>query len=78
MPLKFNVCPHCSQKIVFRVNKDDIDNSKYPSPVYIHHNEDTCGKTSTFFLDSQLGVSYIEPEKKPGAIKTIETLKSDS
>ena len=76
MPLKFNFCPHCSQKIVFKVTKEDIDNSRYPAPVYIHHNDESCGKTSTFYLDSQLGVSYKDLEKKPGAIKTIETNKS--
>ncbi|MBY9006713.1 MAG: hypothetical protein KGD63_08145 [Candidatus Lokiarchaeota archaeon] len=73
MTLKFNSCPHCGQQIVFKVNFNDIDNSRFPAPIYIHHNNEQCGKISTFFLDSRLQVSYKDRDKKPGALKTIET-----
>jgi len=75
MVLRFNSCPHCNARIMFRVSLEDIDTSKYPAPVYILHDDDSCGKISTFFLDSLLRVSYKEVEKKPGAIKTIKTIK---
>jgi len=52
---------------------EDIDPSQYPAPVYIIHKDESCGKLSTFFVDSLLRVSYKELEKKPGGIKTIET-----
>ncbi|MFX1288822.1 MAG: hypothetical protein ACFFFY_09750 [Promethearchaeota archaeon] len=74
MPLRFNTCPHCNQRIVFRINEDDIDPSNYPAPVYILHKSELCGKISTFYLDSLLRVSYSELEKKSGAIKTLETI----
>lgn len=74
MPLRFNTCPHCNQRIVFRINEDDIDPSNYPAPVYILHKSELCGKISTFYLDSLLRVSYSELEKKFGAIKTLETI----
>ena len=74
MPLRFNTCPHCNERIVFKIEKTDIDTSHYPSPVYIFHNIDSCGKTSTFYVDSLLRVSYKELEKKPGGIKTIKTI----
>ena len=75
MPISFNTCPHCNQKIVFKIEKEDIDSSQYPAPVYIHHIDESCNKISTFFVDSLLRVSYKELEKKAGAIKTIDTLK---
>ncbi|MFX0033231.1 MAG: hypothetical protein ACFE8E_01745 [Candidatus Hodarchaeota archaeon] len=75
MPLRFNTCPHCNQKIVFKIEKDDIDSSQYPAPVYIHHQNESCGKISTFYVDSLLQVSFYELDKKNGAIKTIITLK---
>jgi len=74
MPLRFNTCPHCNKRIVFKIDEKDIDTSQYPSPVYIFHNITSCGKTSTFYVDSLLRVSYKELEKKPGGIKTIETI----
>jgi len=43
--------------------------------VYIVHDDESCGKLSTFYVDSLLRVSYKELEKKPGAIATIKTLK---
>ena len=73
MPLRFNSCPHCNQRIVFKIDENDINSSNYPAPVYILHKSESCGKTSTFYVDSLLRVSYIEPEKKSGAIKTLET-----
>ena len=75
MPLRFNTCPHCNQRIVFKIEEDDIDSSQYPAPIYIFHNVQDCGKTSTFFVDSLLRVSYKELEKKPGGIKTLEINK---
>lgn len=75
MPLSFNTCPHCNRKIIFKIEKEDIDASQYPAPIYIHHNDTSCGKISTFYVDSLLRVSYKELEKKAGAIKTIETQK---
>ncbi|MBD3194720.1 MAG: hypothetical protein GF317_06680 [Candidatus Lokiarchaeota archaeon] len=75
MPLRYNYCPFCGNKIVFRITEDDIDSARYPAPVYIHHDDDSCGKTSTFYVDSLLRVSYKELEKKPGAIKTLDTIR---
>ncbi len=75
MPLRFNTCPHCNRKIIFKIEKEDIDTSQYPAPIYVHHNDKSCGKISTFYVDSLLRVSYKELEKKAGAIKTIETQK---
>ena len=74
MILRFNSCPHCNQRIVFKIDKNDINSSKYPAPVYILHKSESCGKTSTFYVDSFLRVSYKELEKKSGAIKTLETI----
>ncbi|MFX1567173.1 MAG: hypothetical protein ACFFCV_02265 [Promethearchaeota archaeon] len=71
MPLRFNTCPHCESKITFRIEMEDIDSKQYPAPVYIVCN--SCKKLSTFYVDSLLRVSYKELDKKPGAIKTIET-----
>jgi hypothetical protein len=74
MPLRFNSCPHCNQRIIFKIEENDINTSKYPAPVYILHKSELCGKTSTFYVDSFLRVSYKELEKKSGAIKTLETI----
>ncbi|MFX0000242.1 MAG: hypothetical protein ACFE9Q_11050 [Candidatus Hodarchaeota archaeon] len=71
MPLRFNFCPHCNEKIAFRIEMEHIDFTQYPAPVYIICK--ACKKLSTFYVDSLLRVSYIELEKKPGGIKTIET-----
>ena len=71
MPLRFNFCPHCNEKIVFKIEIDDIDSSHYPAPVYIICN--SCTKLSTFYVDSLLRISYKELEKKPGGITTIQT-----
>jgi len=71
MPIRFDFCPHCNSKVTFRIEMEDIDSKRYPAPVYIICN--SCKKLSTFYVDSLLRVSYKELEKKPGAIKTIET-----
>jgi len=71
MPLRFNTCPHCNNKIVFQIETKDIDSKQYPAPVYIKCK--SCEKLSTFYVDSLLRVSYKELDKKPGAIKTIKT-----
>ncbi|MFW9900713.1 MAG: hypothetical protein ACFFDY_05430 [Candidatus Thorarchaeota archaeon] len=71
MPLRFDFCPHCNSKVIFRIEMEDINSKQYPAPVYIICN--SCKKLSTFYFDSLLRVSYKEREKKPGAIKTIET-----
>ena len=73
MVIRYNYCPHCERKIIFKITKEDIDSSQYPAPVYIIHKEPSCGKLSTFYFDSLLRVSYKELEKKSGGIKTIET-----
>ncbi|MHA1497778.1 MAG: hypothetical protein ACTSRT_09585 [Promethearchaeota archaeon] len=39
MPLRFNSCPHCQQRIVFKIENKDIDPSQYPAPVYIIHKD---------------------------------------
>jgi DNA-directed RNA polymerase subunit RPC12/RpoP len=75
MSLRFNTCPHCNQRIVFRIETKDIDPTQYPAPIYIFHNIKSCGKTSTFYVDSLLRVSYKELEKKPGGITTLEINK---
>jgi len=72
MPLRFNICPHCGKRFVFRIEQNDIDASQFPAPVYIVHKVDSCGKLSTFYVDSLLQVSYFELEKKEGGIKTLE------
>ena len=71
MPLRFNTCPHCSGRVIFKIEIDDIDSSHYPAPVYIICN--SCNKLSTFYVDSLLRVSYKELEKKSGGITTIQT-----
>jgi hypothetical protein len=75
MPLRFHICPHCNEKIVFKIEESDINPSKYPAPIFILHKNKSCGKTSTFYVDSLLRISYRELEKKPGAIKTLETVE---
>ncbi|MHA1491610.1 MAG: hypothetical protein ACTSRI_18390 [Promethearchaeota archaeon] len=74
MPLRFNYCPHCNKKIIFKIEMEDIDSRQYPAPVYIIHKDESCNKLSTFYVDSLLRVSYMELEKKKGGIKTIETI----
>jgi len=71
MPFRFNTCPHCKEKIVFKIEMSDIDSAQYPAPVYIMCK--LCKKTSTFYVDSLLRVSFKELEKKSGGIKIIET-----
>jgi len=71
MPLRFNTCPHCSNKIKFTIEMEDIDTGQYPAPVYIICH--SCNKLSTFYVDSLLRVSYKELEKKTGGKKTIQT-----
>lgn len=71
IPIRFNFCPHCSEKIFFEIEMADIDSSQYPAPVYIVCK--LCKKLSTFYVDSFLRVSFKELEKKPGGIKTIQT-----
>ena len=71
MPLRFNTCPHCEEKIVFKIEMKDIDPTQYPAPVYIICK--SCKKISTFYVDSLLRISYKELEKKPGGISTIQT-----
>ncbi len=75
MPLRFNTCPYCNQRIVFKIDEKDINTSQYPAPICIHHTSESCGKTSTFYVDSLLRVSYKELEKKSGAIKTLKTIE---
>lgn len=60
---------------MFKLEVEDIDTSQYPAPVYIVHDDKSCGKLSTFYVDSLLRVSYKELDKKPGGIKTIRTFK---
>jgi len=78
LPVRFNYCPHCEQRIAFRVDMENIDSSRYPAPIYIIHREKACKKLSTFYLDSGLHVSYTELEKKKSKtkkkVKTIKTL----
>ena len=64
MPNRYNYCPYCNKKIIFLLEKDDIDHSQYPAPVYIVHKDESCGKLSTFYVDTLLQVSYKELEKK--------------
>lgn len=78
MPFRFNYCPFCDKKIIFFIEEKDINTAEYPAPVYIHHNDDSCGKTSTFYVDSLLRVSYTDQRKRSGAITTIETVNSIS
>ena len=78
MPFRYNFCPHCEQKIVFKIEMKDIDPSLYPAPVYIFHKNGACNKLSTFYVDSELRVSYNDLEKKKSKtqkkVKTIKTL----
>ncbi len=74
MVIRYNYCPHCNEKIQFRIEMEDIDQSRYPAPVYIIHEDQSCKKLSTFYVDSLLRVSYKELEKKRGGIKTLKTL----
>ena len=72
---RYNTCPFCNQKIIFEIELKDINQGQYPAPVYILHDDESCGKLATFYVDSLLRVSYKELEKKPGGITTIKTLK---
>ena len=78
MPIRYNYCPHCHQRITFKIEMEDIDQSLYPAPIYLHHKNESCNKISTFYVDSLLRVSYKELEKKKSKtgskIKLIETL----
>ena len=74
MPIRFNFCPYCHRKIVFKIDPEDINTKQYPAPVYILHNDNSCGKISTFYFDSLLRVSYTELGKKKGGSKIIETI----
>ncbi|MHA1252609.1 MAG: hypothetical protein ACTSRP_21665 [Candidatus Helarchaeota archaeon] len=69
---RYNYCPHCGKKIVFRIENGDINREIFPAPAYIIHKDDSCNKLSTFYFDSLLRVSYKELDKKPGGIKTID------
>ena len=68
----YNYCPHCNQRIVFKISLEDIDTSQYPAPAYIIHKDETCNKLSTFYFDSLLRVSYKELEKKAGGLTEVE------
>jgi DNA-directed RNA polymerase subunit RPC12/RpoP len=78
MTTRYNYCPYCNERIVFKIEKEDIDQSLYPAPVYILHKNKSCNKISTFYVDSLLRVSYKELGKKQSLtgceIKIIETL----
>ncbi|KKK43053.1 MAG: hypothetical protein Lokiarch_30080 [Candidatus Lokiarchaeum sp. GC14_75] len=71
MPIRFNTCPHCDGKFMFKIEIENINKSQYPAPVYIVCK--SCKKLSTFYVDSLLRISYKELEKKPGGITTIQT-----
>ena len=71
MPIRFNTCPHCEERIIFNIEIKDINSSQYPAPVYIVCK--SCSKLSTFYMDSLLRVSYKELDRKSGGIRTIET-----
>lgn len=79
MVVRYNYCPHCGRKIIFKIEMDDIDDALYPAPIYIHHDDEACDKISTFYVDSLLRVSYKELGKKKSKtgreIKTITTMK---
>ncbi|MFX0104778.1 MAG: hypothetical protein ACFE75_04755 [Candidatus Hodarchaeota archaeon] len=72
MPIRFNTCPHCNERIIFNIEQTDINSSQYPAPVYILCK--SCKELSTFYVDTLLRVSYKELDKKSGGIKTIETI----
>lgn len=78
MPLRYNTCPHCQKRIIYKIEIEDIDESLYPAPFYLYHKDEDCDKISTFYVDSKLRVSYKELEKmksKTGSkIKLIETI----
>ena len=72
MPLKVSECPHCNARIFIKIEESDINPVKFPAPVYVIHKNGVCDKLSTVYVDSQLRISYSSPEKKEGAIKTLE------
>jgi hypothetical protein len=74
MPIKVAICPHCNKRVFIRIEESDISPVIYPAPVWVIHKNGICDKLSTYYVDSKLGVSYIAPEKKDGAIKTLEAL----
>ncbi len=74
MVLKVSSCPHCNSKIFFRIELSDINNERFPAPVYIEHKNGICDKTSTFYVDSKLRISYSTKEKKAGALKILNTI----
>ncbi len=79
MPTRYNSCPHCNERIIFKIEMEDIDSSLYPAPIYLIHKDESCNKLSTIYVDSMLQVAYKELEKKKSitgsAITTIETIK---
>ena len=78
MPIRYNSCPHCNKRIIFKIEMENIDTTLYPAPIYLKHVEKSCNKVSTFYVDSKLQVSYKELDKKKSKtdsqIKTIETI----
>lgn len=74
MPLKFDFCPHCQKKIIFKLEEEDIDARIFPAPVYVLHRDASCNKLTTFYVDSLLRISFKEIGRKRGGIKTIETV----
>ncbi|MFW9990409.1 MAG: hypothetical protein ACFFC3_17340 [Candidatus Odinarchaeota archaeon] len=78
MVTRYNYCPYCHKRIIFKIEIDDIDQSLYPAPVYIHHKDGNCDKISTFYVDSLLRVSYKELGKKKSItnheIKILEAI----
>lgn len=78
MPKRYNYCPYCNKRIVFKIEMEDIDHSLFPAPIYILHKDESCNKTSTFYVDSLLQVSYKELGKKKSLtgseIKILETI----
>ena len=53
MTKRYNYCPYCNKRIVFKIEMKDIDQSLYPAPVYIFHKDESCNKISTFYVDSE-------------------------
>lgn len=59
---KVVVCPHCSSRIQFTIDKSNIEKAeKFPVPVVLKHEDHTF----TIYLDSNLLISEIRKEAPP-------------
>ena len=75
--LKVFFCPHCQNKLLLKIEKEDLDQDtkRFPTPLFILH-KNGCGKYFTMYFDSILNISLIYKDKKDVSkwkfVKTFE------